>query len=157
MFLFSFCIWHFARPTYQGFSSYKTFLSISFQFKAEKPKLQAPRLYNSGNDDSLKYLLIFKDLLGYLHTPLPLLLPSVGDGPVVLGLQRLVVRQLHRRDQVLPEQLQTGKIRIDGETRCFVKNPKAKLQVLEVESAGDGRGMEFKTSDQPRLGIKTQN
>ena len=62
MFLFSFCIWHFARPTYQGFSSYKAFLSISFQFKAEKPKLQAPRLYNSGNDDSLKYLLIFQDL-----------------------------------------------------------------------------------------------
>ena len=92
-----------------------------------------------------------------LHASLPLLLPCVGDGPVVLRLQRLVVRQLHRRDQVLPEQLQGGKIRIDGETRCFVKNLKAKLQVLEVESAGDGRGMEFKTSDQPRLGNKMQN
>ena len=85
------------------------------------------------------------------------MLPSVGDGPVVLGLQRLVVRQLHRRDQVLPEQLQGGKIRIDGETTCFVKNIKAKLQVLEVESAGDGRGMEFETFHQPRLGNKTQN
>ena len=46
---------------------------------------------------------IFSD--SHLHPSFPLLLPGVGDRPVVLRLQRLVVRQLHCGDQVLPEQL----------------------------------------------------
>ena len=43
---------------------------------------------------------------GDLDPALPLLLPRVLHLPVVVCLQRLVVRELHRGDQVLPEQLQ---------------------------------------------------
>ena len=46
---------------------------------------------------------------GDLDPALPLLLPRVLHLPVVVCLQRLVVRELHRGDQVLPEQLQTTK------------------------------------------------
>ena len=47
--------------------------------------------------------LILSDV--HLHASFPLLLPGVSDRPVVLRLQRLVVRQLHCGDQVLSEQL----------------------------------------------------
>ena len=41
----------------------------------------------------------------YLNSLFPLLLPGVLDGPEVLLAEGLVVRQLHQRDKVLPEQL----------------------------------------------------